>query len=107
MRKRTVCAWKIHATEHAVVVTPQIPMDRYWLYYMLKLMDLNRYAHGAAQPGLAVQNLEKIHVQIPEIANQKNFSLFACQSEKSRLTIRQGLDKMETLKQALMQEYFG
>ena len=75
---------KFHATEHAVVVTPQIVMDRYWLYHLLTLLNLNRYATGAAQPGLAVNNLEKIRVQIPELADQKLFSALALQSDKSK-----------------------
>lgn len=84
---------KFHATEHAVVVTPKIPMDRYWLYYLLLQLHLNRYATGAAQPGLAVSNLEKIHVDIPKLPLQEQFADFVRQSDKSKYlaqnTIRQ------------------
>ena len=55
---------KFHATEHAVVVTPRIEMDIYWLYHLLTLLNLNRHATGAAQPGLAVNNLEKIGIEV-------------------------------------------
>lgn len=75
---------KFHATEHAVVVTPRIEMDRYWLYYLLLQLNLNRYATGAAQPGLAVSNLEKIHVSVPKLSLQKKFADFARQSDKSK-----------------------
>ena len=77
---------KFHATEHAVVVTPLIPMDRFWLYHLLSLLNLNRYATGAAQPGLAVNNLEKIHVRIPKVSTQNQFSELAHQSDKSKLS---------------------
>ena len=75
---------KFHATEHAVVVTAQDSIDSYWLYHLLVLLKLNRYATGAAQPGLSVGNLEKIHIQVPELVAQEHFSDFAHQSDKSK-----------------------
>ena len=79
---------KFHATEHAVVVTPMVSMNQYWLYHLLLLLNLNRYATGAAQPGLAVGNLERIHIQIPELFHQESFSSFAHQSDKSKFAVR-------------------
>lgn len=38
---------------------------------------------------------------------QKNFISFVEQTEKSKTTISRSLEKLETLKKALMQEYFG
>lgn len=79
---------RFHATEHAVVVTPKVKMDRYWLYYLLLLLDLNRYATGAAQPGLAVNKLEKIHISCPAYEEQKRYSAFARQTDKSKFAIQ-------------------
>ena len=56
-----------YATEHAVVVTPLITMDNLWLYYQLREMRLNQYAHGVAQPGLSVQDLEPLLIPIPPL----------------------------------------
>jgi type I restriction enzyme S subunit len=62
---------KFYATEHAVVVTsfPKIDID--WLYYTLISLNLNQYATGAAQPGLAVNNLLAIKMLIPPLNEQK------------------------------------
>lgn len=79
---------KFHATEHAVVVTAQDSIDSYWLYHLLVLLKLNRYATGAAQPGLSVGNLEKIHIQVPELVAQEHFSDFAHQSDKSKFAVQ-------------------
>ena len=75
---------RFHATEHAVVVTPKIEMNRYWLYHLLVMLELNRYASGAAQPGLAVNKLEDIRISVPHITDQNLFSAFAEQSDKSK-----------------------
>lgn len=82
---------KFHATEHAVVVTPKIQMDRYWLYYLLLQLNLNRYATGAAQPGLAVGNLERIHVAIPPLPLQEQFAAFVRQSDKSKYQVQNAI----------------
>lgn len=98
---------KFHATEHAVVVTPIAEMDRYWLYHMLVLLNLNRYATGAAQPGLAVNNLEKIHVSVPEIDLQRRFSDFAKQSDKSKFEIEQALAELTATYKRIIAENLG
>ena len=43
----------------------------------------------------------------PRTPCRKIFLLLLSQVEKSKLTIQQSLDKLETLKKALMQQYFG
>ena len=44
---------------------------------------------------------------LPPIDLQDKFADFVVQTNKSKLTIQQSLDKLETLKKALMQQYFG
>jgi type I restriction enzyme, S subunit len=60
-----------YATEHAVVATPCSDVDVNWLYYQLIFSDLNRYATGAAQPGLSVTNINKIQALLPPLGEQK------------------------------------
>ena len=62
---------KFHATEHAVVVTPLIEMNIKWLYHQLILLNLNQYATGTAQPGLSVNNIKTISIQVPALETQK------------------------------------
>jgi len=38
---------------------------------------------------------------------QKQFAAFVRQSDKSKLAVQRSLGKLETLKKALMQKYFG
>ena len=51
--------------------------------------------------------LKKLEVVVPPIDLQRQFSAFIDQVEKCKLTIQQGLDKLEMMKNALIQQYFG
>jgi type I restriction enzyme S subunit len=62
---------KFYATEHAVVATPNSDIDVNWLTYQLIFADLNRYATGAAQPGLSVKNINEIVILVPPLHEQK------------------------------------
>ena len=53
-------AGKFRNTEHAILVKPNVQVNYYWLFMLLKLEKLNRFSSGAAQPGLAVKTLNKI-----------------------------------------------
>lgn len=44
---------------------------------------------------------------VPPIVEQEQFAAFVEQTDKSKLTIQRSLDKLELLKKALMQKYFG
>ena len=77
-------------------------------YYLLQLQDYNTVAKsGAAQPFVSYKDLDAPIVNIPPIEIQKQFEAFVEQTAKSRLTIQQGLDKLEMMKKALMQQFFG
>lgn len=76
---------KFYATEHAVVVTPKAIVDSTWLFFALNQMNLNQYARGVAQPGLAVNELEKLPFSVPDINKQIEFSIIAKQADKSKL----------------------
>lgn len=97
---------KFRATEHAVVVQPFSGIDSEWLFYYLKFDNLGRLATGAAQPGLAVKNLNKILVDVPPQTAQRKFVDFSRKVDKLRFDVQQQIEKLETLKQSLMQEYF-
>lgn len=62
---------------------------------------------GAAQQHFNVSGYKALHLIMPPMCQQEEFASFFEQTNKSKLTIQQSLDKMETLKKALMQEYFG
>lgn len=72
---------------------------------MLDIMTAN--VHASAIGHLFLNKVEQLPIIIPPIYLQNQFSGFVTQINKSKLSILQSLEKLETLKQSLMQQYFG
>ena len=62
---------KFYATEHAVVVSCGETLTPRFLYYLLISLNLNQYATGGAQPGLAVSKLVQIPIPVPPLSEQE------------------------------------
>lgn len=62
---------------------------------------------GIAQKTLNLSEIKKIVVPLPTIEEQNQFEKFVNQIDKSKFEIKQSLEKLELLKKALMQKYFG
>lgn len=64
-------------------------------------------APAGTQPNLNTA-IMKAHMQIiPPIELQKDYIAFVEQTDKSKLEVQKSLEKLELLKKALMQKYFG
>ena len=62
---------------------------------------------GSAQLALTIEKLEKMMVINPTLELQNQFAAFVEQLDKSKLEVQKSLEKLEVLKKALMQKYFG
>jgi len=62
---------------------------------------------GAIMAGINVTKLKQIFVHIPPLDLQKQFVNYVEHIDKSKLEVQRSLEKLETLKKALMQKYFG
>ena len=51
--------------------------------------------------------ISELPVPVVDLALQEQFSAFIEQTDKSKLAVKQSLEKLETLKKSLMQQYFG
>lgn len=80
--------------------------------FLYSLLNTQRFAEhcnitGSLVPHISNKDINSFKVIIPPEKVQKQFSAFASQADESKQTIQQGLDKLEQMKQALMQKYFG
>jgi type I restriction enzyme S subunit len=104
----TLVDGKFHATEHAVVVTPKNSIDNLMLHHLLKHLNLNQYATGAAQPGLSVQNLEKVEVKIPKAkAEQQKIASFLSLIDEKIQTQNKIIKELNVLKTTAVKKIFS
>lgn len=84
--------------------------DPVFLLYTLKdriMTDYSSIASGTTFAELKIFALKKCEIFNVPIELQRSFSSFIQSTNESKLTIQQSLEKLETLKKALMQQYFG
>ena len=84
-------------------------LDKVFLLQALNQMTdhFRKIAPAGTQPNLNTA-IMKAYIQIiPPIELQKKYIAFVEQTDKSKLAVQKSLDKLETLKKALMQKYFG
>lgn len=62
---------------------------------------------GSASPHINVADIKAFNIILPPIQLQTQFATFIEKINKSKATVQQGLDRLNLLKSALMQEYFG
>ena len=62
---------------------------------------------SAVKAGLNFNSINTLRLLVPPIEIQQHFLSFVSQVDKSKLSIQQGLEKLETMKKSLMQQYFG
>ena len=81
-----------------------------FLLYTLKdriMTDYSSIASGTTFAELKIFALKKCKIFDVPIELQNKFADFIQQTNKTKLTIQASLDKLEVMKKALMQEYFG
>ena len=62
---------------------------------------------SAVKAGLNFDSIRSLRLIVPPLALQKEFTAFVSEVDKSKLAVKQSLEKLETLKKSLMQQYFG
>ena len=72
-----------------------------------KLVYLQQQSLGGLTKYLTMKILGELSFIIPPMDKQSEFESFVSQTDKSKVAVQQVLEKAETLKKALMQEYFG
>ena len=90
------------------------PNDRLKPYFLQTIISNPTYkkiiedkAVGVTMMNLNVPIVESLRVPMLPIALQNDFISFIEQTDKSKFEIQKSLEKLETLKKALMQKYFG
>lgn len=99
---------KVAFNQQINAVIPQ-KYDPLFLYVMLQISKdyLVQEINMALKGILSKSKLEEKEFIVPPMNYQVVFSTFVAQIDKSKFEIQQSREKLETLKKALMQKYFG
>lgn len=73
-----------------------------WMYNLVQ-----EASAGCAQPNISGKQIETMPVPKPETSKVHQFAAFVERVDQQKQTIQQSLEKLELMKKALMQEYFG
>ena len=105
----TPCVHQNHLIKARFDTTKCLPT--FALYYFMSQNGRNQIKSKAVSTSglytLSVSKIASFALPSPPIQSQQHFTEFASHCDKSKLTIQQSLDKLEVLKKALMQQYFG
>lgn len=109
----------LHCSYPYIMLTPQVtyyrPKTGIIPEYLKAYFDTDYFqgiigniaSVGSTRAYIGITAQQELPLIVPPMELQKQFAAFVEQTDKSKLAIQQSLDKLETLKKALMQKYFG
>ena len=98
---------KSWVNNHAHVVRFHDFATQKFIEVYFSLIDISEYITGTAQPKLNQAKLNTMLFCWPPPSLQKQFAAFVERVDQQKQTVQQSLEKLELMKKALMQEYFG
>lgn len=88
-----------------ITAVPGDKLNVVYLKYSIDMLDIK--SSGTSQAQLTVPNFKKMKIMEPPLPLQNEFAAFVERVDQQKQTIQQSLEKLELMKKALMQEYFG
>ena len=86
-------------------------VDSNYLHAVLLSDEAQRYmdrcAKGVAQRTVTLKSFKEMKIPVPPMSLQEEFAAFVQQVDKLRFKTQQQIEKLEMLKESLMQKYFG
>ena len=101
----------MNVTRNLAVVRPDCnKINRIYLKTYMQTPEAQAFMLGETKQStlkqLPLGRLKELEVPVPPIELQNQFATFVEQTDKSKFEIQKSLEKLETLKKALMQKYF-
>ncbi len=86
-------------------------LEKYYLVSLLRFNQIKRQitnvSRGVRQANVSNKDILTLTIPLPPLPLQQQFAAFVEKVDKSKLAVKQSLEKLETLKKSLMQQYFG
>lgn len=98
---------KFWASDNTIVVKPKIDGTEKFYYYLLKYLELNKYAGGAAQPLITQTIIKQIKAKLPEaIEHQRKISSILSAYDDLIENNTRRIKILEEMAQAIYKEWF-
>ena len=109
----------LHCSYPYIMLTPQVtyyrPKSGIIPEYLKAYFDTDYFqgiigniaSVGSTRAYIGITAQQELPLIVPPMELQKQFATFVEQTDKSKFEIQESLEKLETLKKALMQKYFG
>ena len=97
---------KCYMTEHAIVIQGSEDNNTKFLLYLLDKLNLGQYSDQSAQPGLAVNKLQKIKVTIPNLSEQNKIASFLFLLDQRIKTQIKIIEDLKVLQNTLIDYYY-
>ena len=103
---------KIPVTYSGFCIRYRLTSNKITVSYLLRVLKADSVRKKMPGRGANIQNLNQqilaqLVVPIPPLSLQNQFAAFVERVDQQKQTVQQSLEKLELMKKALMQEYFG
>ncbi len=97
---------KTYITEHAIAVKGKETTYTRFLLYLFEKMNLGQFSDQSAQPGLAVNKLQRIKINIPHKNEQKKIAEFLGLLDQRIAVQSKLIEDLQQLKSALVERLY-
>lgn len=107
-----ICPAKIPVTYSGFCIRYRLTSNKITVSYLLRVLKADSVRKKMTGRGANIQNLNQqilaqLVVPIPPLSLQNQFAAFVERVDQQKQTVQQSLEKLELMKKALLQEYFG
>ena len=97
---------KTYVTEHAIAVCASKENETTFLQYLFQKMKLGQYSDQSAQPGLAVNKLLRLNINVPSKIEQAKIAKILSLIDERIITQNKTIEDLKKLKSAISERFF-
>ena len=98
---------KTYVTEHAIAVCASKENETTFLQYIFQKMKLGQYSDQSAQPGLAVNKLLRLNINVPSKIEQAKIAKILSLIDERIITQNKIIEDLKKLKSAICEKLFS
>ena len=98
---------KTYVTEHAIAVCASKENETTFLQYLFQKMKLGQYSDQSAQPGLAVNKLLRLNINVPSKIEQAKIAKILSLIDERIITQNKIIEDLKKLKSAICEKLFS